>query len=52
LFVSSDQTNNGSEISDPDMLICKNQKESKLFDAVSSFYKNTNAEKLREYYCV
>jgi hypothetical protein len=52
LFGSSDQTNNGSEISDPNVLICKIRKKSKLLEAVTSLYKYTYAEKLRVDHCV
>jgi hypothetical protein len=42
LIGSLDQTNNGSEISDTDMHICKNRKLSELFEAITSLYKYTN----------
>jgi hypothetical protein len=52
LFESSDQTNNGSEISDPDALICKCRKKSKLLKAVTSPHMYIYAEKLRGDHCV
>jgi hypothetical protein len=52
LFGSSDQTNNGSEISDPDAVNCKCRKVVRFFEAVTSFYMYTNAEKFTEDHCV
>jgi hypothetical protein len=42
----------GSEILDPDMLICKIRKKSELLEAVTFLYKYTNAEKLWGDHCV
>jgi hypothetical protein len=52
LFGSSDQTNNGSGISDPSCLQNPKVVHHEILEAVTSLYKYTNAEKLRGDHCV
>jgi hypothetical protein len=46
-FGRQTKQNNGSEISDPYVLICKCQKLSKFLEAVTSLHIYINAEKIK-----